>query len=329
MLGKKFAARLNSFNSKPELYWTNKSNFTASDLIDRASTVKGLTDLDLNFPDHTSENLKETIDCISDKGLNVNGFAMRYYTNPQFKLGAFTNPDDKIRQEAIDLTKKGIDCAREANCNLMTIWLGQDGFDYSFQADYKNLWQKEIEGIREVALHDPECKISIEYKPNEPRSYSLLSNLTSTLLAISQVGLSNLGVTLDFAHLLYANEQPAFAAAMVSNSSRLLGVHLNDAYAKRDDGLMVASVHYQATVELLYQITKDGYDGVLYFDTFPNVTNLDPVKECETNINTVRQILKVVDHLLADKKLSESIKNQDPITSQQIFNHALSKLNIN
>ena len=59
----------------------------------------------------------------------------------------------------------------------MTLWLGQDGFDYSFQADYKDLWQKEIEGIREVASHDPDCNISIEYKPNEPRAYSCVINV--------------------------------------------------------------------------------------------------------------------------------------------------------
>ena len=210
----------------------------------------------------------------------------------------------------------------------MTLWLGQDGFDYSFQADYKDLWQKEIEGLYEVASHDPECNISIEYKPNEPRAYSILSNLTSTLLAISQVGLPNLGVTLDFAHLLYANEQPGFAAAMVSKTSKLLGLHLNDAYAKRDDGLMVASVHYQATAELLYQISKDGYDGVIYFDTFPNETNLDPVIECETNIKIVKQILKVVKRLQSDNKLAESMEKQDSITAQQIFHNALYDINI-
>ena len=69
---------------------------------------------------------------------------------------------------------------------------------------------------------------------------------------------------------------------------------------------MVASVHYQATVELLYQISNDGYDGVIYFDTFPNVTNLDPVIECETNIKIVKQILKVVKRLQSDNKLAES-----------------------
>ena len=48
----------------------------------------------------------------------------------------------------------------------------------------RRLWDWEMDGIREVAEHDPECLISIEYKPNEPRSYSLLPDCATTLLAI-------------------------------------------------------------------------------------------------------------------------------------------------
>ena len=143
----------------------------------------------------------------------------------------------------------------------MTLWLGQDGFDYAFQADYARLWTDEIDGIREVAEHDPDCLISIEYKPNEPRSYSLMPDCATTLLALKEVGLPNLGVTLDFAHVLYADEQPAFAAALISRYSRMLGVHLNDGYSKRDDGLMVGAVHSIQTIELLRQVYADGFDG--------------------------------------------------------------------
>ena len=164
MLGNKFAARLNSFSSKPESFWSTKSELNTIDLINRAATVRGLTDIDLNYPDHLEKDFNNTINSLAENGLNINGYAMRYYNNPQFKLGAFTNPNKKIRQEAIDLTKRGIDLARKVKCKLMTIWLGQDGFDYSFQADYKKLWQDEIDGIREISLHDPECIISIEYK---------------------------------------------------------------------------------------------------------------------------------------------------------------------
>ena len=327
MLGDKFATRLNSFVSKPEIFWRKAiPSLSPERLIERASTVSGLTDLDLNFPDHAGKNLKNIVNSVKNNGLEINGFAMRYYTNSAFKLGAFTNPDKKVRQEAIDLTKKGIDAVRESGSNLLTVWLGHDGYDYGFQVDYKKLWQDEIDGIREVALHDKDCQISIEYKPNEPRAYSLLANLPLTLLAIKEIDLSNLGVTLDFAHILYADEQPAFAAAMVSLNSKILGLHLNDGYAKRDDGLMVGSVHQLATIELLYQVYKDGYQGTIYFDTFPDVSGLDPVRECEGNIDTVKKMLKVVKKLSGDNNLTLAIQNQDALTSNKIFNNALFNL---
>ena len=238
-------------------------------------------------------------------------------------MGAFTNPNKQVRQEAIDLTKKAIDGLREINSNLLTIWLGQDGFDYGFQVDYKKIWDDEINALREIAEHDKDCLISIEYKPNEPRAYSLLSNLGTTLLAIKEINLSNIGVTIDFAHILYSNEQPALVAALIDKHSKILGLHLNDGYGKRDDGLMVGSVHQLATIELLYHISKSNYKGPIYFDTFPDTTNMDPVKECELNIETVKNQFKVVNKLLLNNELTKAMENQDSITSHKIFNDIL------
>ena len=319
MFTKKFATRLNSFKSK----WPNDEKPTIVELIKRASKVEGLTHVDLNYPDHSEPSIREISAITNDCGLAINGLAMRYYTNPAFKLGAFTNPNKKVRQEAIDLTKAAIDALREIDSNLLTIWLGQDGFDYGFQVDYKKIWDDEINAIREVAEYDKDCLVSIEYKPNEPRAYSLLSNLGTTLLAIKEINLHNLGVTIDFAHILYSNEQPALVAALIDKHSQILGLHLNDGYGKRDDGLMVGSVHQLATIELLYHITKSKYQGPIYFDTFPDTTNMDPIKECELNISTVKQQLKLVDKLIQNNELSTAIQNQDSITSNRIFNSIL------
>ena len=319
MTANRFATRLNSFASRPQAEWpglTGKPSLMQ--MAARAAKVAGLTDVDLNFPDHVGEKPAEIARRLGDLGLGINGFAMRYYSNPAFKLGAFTNPDPAVRREAIDMTKAGIDAAREAGACLMTLWLGQDGFDYAFQADYAKMWQHEIDGIREVCAHDPDCLISIEYKPNEPRSYSLMPDAATTLLAIKEVGADNLGVTLDFAHVLYADEQPAFAAALIARHGRVLGVHLNDGYAKRDDGLMVGAVHTLQTIELLRQIRRDGYGGAIYFDTFPDMTGLDPVHECEVNIRTVQRMLKVVDRLEQDNRLTSAIDRQDAISTQAI-----------
>ena len=324
MTANRFATRLNSFASQPQAEWPGLSGKPSlMQMAARAAKVDGLTDLDLNFPDHVGERPAEIARKLGDLGLSINGFAMRYYSNPAFKLGAFTNPDPAVRREAIGLTKTGIDAACEAGASLMTLWLGQDGFDYAFQADYATLWQHEIDGIREVAAHAPDCQISLEYKPNEPRSYSLMPDAATTLLAIRDVGLPNLGVTLDFAHVLYADEQPAFAAGLVARHSKLLGVHLNDGYAKRDDGLMVGAVHTLQTIELLRQIRRDGYAGAIYFDTFPDMTGLDPVRECEVNIATVKRMLGVVARLEKDNRLSSAIDRQDAVASQAIVQEVM------
>lgn len=314
----RFATRLNSFAAKAQAEWPDfDGKPTPLMALQRAAKVPGLTHVDLNYPDHVTEAPAIVKRQINDLGLEINGLAMRYYTNPAFKLGAFTHPDRAVRREAIDLTKAGIDAALAMQAPLMTLWMGQDGFDYSFQADYARLWDDEVAAIREVAEHAPECAISIEYKPNEPRSFALLPDVATTLLAIDEAGCSNLGVTLDFAHVLYADEMPAFAAALITRRSKLLGVHLNDGYAKRDDGLMVGSVHPQATLELLAQIRRDGYEGVIYFDTFPDASGIDPIEECATNIETVRRFMAMAARVETDNALQTAIAEQNSPLAQR------------
>ena len=324
MLGQRFATRINSFASDAAGYWPGlAAKPSLAQMIARAATVPGLSELDLNYPDHASGNPAEVAAMVADCGLMLNGLAMRYYTNPAFKRGAFTNPDAAVRREAIDQTKRGIDAGRAMGAPMMTLWLGQDGWDYAFQCDYSRLWADEIAGIAEVAAHDPDCLISIEYKPNEPRAHSLLRDAATTLLAIDEVGAANLGVTLDFAHSLYADEQPACAAAMIQRRSRLLGLHLNDGYAKRDDGLMVGAVHPQATLELLREVHRGGYDGAIYFDTFPDASGLDPVAECAANIRTVQRMLAAVSVMEGDNRLAEAQALQDPVMALDVAGAAL------
>jgi xylose isomerase len=321
----RFASRLNSFKVGAEKYWPLKnSKVTPFDLIERAATVPGLNAVDLNYPDHLEgTTAKEMADHLAACGLALNGYAMRYYSEPEFKIGAFSNPNPDIRRKAIDLTRRGIDSMREAGGQIMTIWLGQDGFDYSFQANYREVWEMEIEAIREVADHDSSIDISLEYKPNEPRSFALLPDVATTLLAINDVARPNLGVTLDMAHVFYADEMPAYAAALVARHSRLLGIHINDAYGKRDDGLMVGSVHPLQTIELLHALELIGYDGMLYFDTFPDISGLDPVAECGANIDIVVAMKKVVARLKGNPDLDRAIQTQDAVASQKIVQAAM------
>ena len=56
---KNYATRLNSFASKPQIYWNSNEKITPIKLVERAGTVKGLTHLDLNYPDHAEKNFDD------------------------------------------------------------------------------------------------------------------------------------------------------------------------------------------------------------------------------------------------------------------------------
>jgi len=319
-----YAARLNSFATRTELFWPGRTDrLTTLDLIDRAAAVPGLSAVDINFPQQSDGLTAAQIRSrIADRGLLLNGYAMRYNGDPAYRSGAFTNADPAIRGRAIDLTRRGIDEAREAGGRMLTIWPGQDGMDHPFQVDYARVWDLEVDGFRLVAEHAGDFPVSIEYKPSEPRSIMVLQNVSATLLAIAEAGAPNLGVTLDFGHVLEADTSPAMAAALVGRRSRLLGLHLNDGYGKRDDGLMVGSVHTIQTIELLRQLKRDGFSGAIYFDTFPDLANLDPVEEGAQNVRVIEALWDVVERL-PEAELDAALARQDVIAAHRLVQAAI------
>ncbi len=311
----RYAARLNAFKVR---------GGSVAEMILGVGQVGGLSAADLNYPDHFAAHDPATLTgLLSDQGLVLNGLAMRYYTESGFKLGAFTHPDRAVRQAAIDLTKRGIDACSAMGGSQMTLWMGQDGFDYSFQADYGRMWDDTIAAMVEVADHNPAIDIAVEYKPNEPRAHALMPDMATTLLALEEVARPNTGVTLDFAHMLYAGEMPAKAAMLAARRSRILGLHLNDGYGKRDDGLMAGSVHPVQTVELLVAMARAGYAGVIYFDTFPDLSGLDPVEEARTNIRLTDRLVDLAARLADDPALEAAQARQDAAAATRLVMAAL------
>jgi sugar phosphate isomerase/epimerase len=311
----RYAARLNAFK---------QGRGTVADMLARAGQVGGLTAADLNYPDHFEHHDAAAVAALLDaQGMMLNGLAMRYYTDPGFRLGAFTHPDADMRRAAIDLTRRGIDACAALGGRVMTLWMGQDGFDYSFQADYARMWDDTLAAVAEVADHNPAIDIALEYKPNEPRAFALMPDMGTTLLALREVARANTGVTLDFCHVLFAGEMPAQAAQLAARHSRILGVHLNDGYGKRDDGLIAGAVHPVQTVELFVELDRAGYDGVIYFDTFPDHGGMDPVLEARANIHLTDRLRSVAARLATDGALAAARARQDAAAVTRIVTDAL------
>ena len=301
----RYAGRLNAFK-------LGLQRPTVADLIARAAQVEGLDAADLNYPDHfEGHSPAELARIMADHGVALNGLAMRFYTDPGFRLGAFSNPDSAVRRAAVDLTKRGLDALAEMGGRVMTLWLGQDGVDYAFQGDYGRMWQDSLACLAEVCDHNRGLDIALEYKPNEPRAFSLMPDIGTNLLALRELGRKNTGITLDFCHVLFAGEIPAQSAQLAGRYSRILGVHLNDGYGKRDDGLMVGSVHPVQTLELFVELDRQRFDGVIYFDTFPDHGGLDPVAEAAVNVMMADRLRGIAKGLKDDPALAEAMARQD------------------
>ena len=307
----RYAARLNAFK-------LGLKNPTVPDLLARIAEVPGIDAADLNFPDHFEGIPPATLSRImADHGIALNGVAMRYYTDPGFRLGAFSNPDAKVRQAAVDITKRGLDAMAEMGGKVMTLWMGQDGVDYAFQGNYARMWDDSLECLAQVCDHNPSVDVSLEYKPNEPRAFSLMPDIATNLLAIKELGRTNTGITLDFCHVLFAGEIPAQSAQLAGRYSRILGVHLNDGYGKRDDGLMVGSVHPMQTLELFVELDRQAYDGVIYFDTFPDHSGLNPVAEAAANVMMTDRLRATAKRLSSDVALASATAVQDAAAAMQ------------
>ena len=263
--------------------------------IRAVGAVPGAGAIELNAPQHlVGHDLHAIRDAVNAVDLPVTALNLRF-EGPEFQNGAFTNPEESTRRRAIDIAVRAVDDALAFGADHVIIWLAEDGFDVAGQVDYRRLWDDAVLGVATVARHDPSVRVSIEYKPRDPRAFSVFRTMSDALLAAEQTGLPNAGVTLDVCHALMTGEHPAMAASMGLARRRLYGVHLNDGRGRGDDGLPVGSVDPWSTLDLLQTLRDGGYAGTLYFDTFP--IREDPLAEFAANIAAVERFETIIDHL--------------------------------
>lgn len=270
--------------------------------------------VDLNYPEHFETVPPSEMAALLDElGLRVNSVAMRFRS--QFLHGEFTNREAAASAEAIDLTKRGMDVAAGLGCDLVTVWLGFDGFDYTFQKDYAASVAATVAAYQELADYRTDVRLSIEYKPYEERVYALNPSTGMMLYLLEKIDRPNVGATLDFCHMLMAGDSPGFGAAMLLAKGKLWGVHLNDGNGRVDDGLMIGSVHPWETAEFVYYLLRHDYQGAIYFDTFPK--REAAADEAIANADAVDLLVRKVEEYGLDR-IATVIAAQDGIESQRL-----------
>ena len=122
----KYATRINSFlRVDPDL----------KHALEAIGKIDGVDFVDLNYPEHFSDySVEEVKQLLADNGLRCNAINLRF--RGKYLHGEFGNVDRQIAEDAIALSKEATEVCGQLGGAQVIIWLGFDGFDYSFQIDY-------------------------------------------------------------------------------------------------------------------------------------------------------------------------------------------------
>ena len=311
----KFSTTLGIFGNQGDRWCSAyKTDKTVEELFEAASKVKGLDGVELFGTWHINENNVDLIKNLTKKyNFGVSTLIVDFFVNPKYGNGSLASFDPKIRKDAIADIKKYMGIAPKLNCNILDIWLGQDGYDYPFQVDYTKAWEYLIEGFKECADHNKKVKLSVEYKIREPRNHCYIATVGKTLAMLEKIGKDNVGITIDVGHGFFAYETVAESIALCKMyGNRLFHMHFNDNYGFADDDLIVGTFHFQDYLEILYWLRKTGYNGWYSLDQFPYRD--EGIGAAQESVNMLKSLIKVLDSV-NEKEIEKVISEGDAVKS--------------
>ncbi len=166
---------------------------------------------------------------LQDHGLVAEFVAPRLWENPKTIDGGYTSNDPKLRDYAIERTKKAADIAAELGCDLMVLWLAREGTYLRESKDAARSTHQLLEAVNTTLAYNKDVRLAIEPKPNEPMDLAYIPTIGHALALGS---MSNepqrVGCLVESAHAILAGLDPSDEMAFALSFNKLFGVHLND-----------------------------------------------------------------------------------------------------
>jgi xylose isomerase len=262
----------------PGGYQPEHAGETTVERVRRA--VDGLGDLidgyEFHYPHELSEDNVDAVREALGPEHDIYCLAGGLHLDPRFGRGGLTNPDPKLRGEALRIAVDAADLAGRLGVPLI-VWPGIEGYNYPFQTPYAESWSWFIDGIAAVAekLEERDSLLFLEHKNSEPAMKIFMRNIGMTLHVIHTLrarGLTNIKVNMDWQHLIMNGENLAEYAALLATDGLLGHQHANSGWGTFDDDNMVGATAFMETLELAVELRRAGYGDNgerLGFDLYP------------------------------------------------------------
>ena len=172
---------------------------------------------------------KKVHSMLEGEGLAAEFVAPRLWEDEQTIDGAYTSNDPAARQYAKDRSRRMIEIADALDTKLVVLWLAREGTYIREAKDSKLAVERIVEAINDMLAYNPEIKIAIEPKPNEPMDQAYIPT-TGHAVAVSYLTSEpeRVGVNIESAHVILAGLDPSDEMGFALAYNKLFTVHLND-----------------------------------------------------------------------------------------------------
>jgi xylose isomerase len=274
---------------------------TPIEKIEAVSRVKGAKGIEIVYP-YECEDLEEVKKALRKYNLGVAAVNVNIKGEPEFVNGSSSVNSKALRDKALRFICEGMDTAAKLGTDKVTCCPLSDGYDYLFQVDYEQAWENMRSTFKAAAGHRKDIRLYLEYKGSETRVNCFLDTAAKTICMIHDIGESNLGITIDVGHALYAGETVAESLCLAQGQKIPYYIHINDNNRKWDWDLIPGTRNLWDTLELFFYLKKFNYRDWVTSDMSP--VRLDPVQAFERTIAATERVIRIVNDLDSEKLFS-------------------------
>jgi xylose isomerase len=274
----------------------NPHPLSLEEVFDLAADTEGIDYVCGHYPGEFPDDVDLLAELATSRKVGIANVVAKTFGS-HFKNGGITNPDPRLRQEALGVVTRCMEMnnvllpvmkklGRPLGCTYSVNWLGHDGSNGLFTTDYGQRWKWMVEGYAEAFRKVPHCKIALEPKPGDPAEDIFVRMIVHGLYLARRVDellpekeRGRLGLNPEYGHEHLAGGKLAEGMCLALDEGRLFQIDLNDNRKQWDTDHIPGNDNELEILEAEYWLYHKGFDRIFNFDLYPQRVSGDSARE--------------------------------------------------